>query len=632
MGKTRSAHLVSARLTGTFWSEKQKMFAEKVLLMQWQILNGEIEIEGFGRSHCIDNFRICAGEMEKGNFGSYWFSDHELGKWMEAAAYSLELYPSEQVRARMEETIALLKKAQAPDGYLNTYYTLYEPGKRFTNFTTGHELLNCGNFLEAGIAYYRATGERELLEIAKRNVVLIESLVNEADPPIYDGHEELEIALIRLYELEGEDRWLRLAAKLIDTRGVGKCRFATEDSVKLDIGLEYYQAHKPVREQSEAEGHAVRAVYLYTAMEELGRIHEDKALLEATDRLWEDIVQRKMYLTGGIGSEHFGERFTPAYDLPGAFAYAETCASIGLMMFARARLRSHPDVMAADVMEKALYNTVLAGISKDGERYFYVNPLSFRPEVAAMRRDMLQTQQEREEWMACPCCPPNLLRLILSLGDYVYTQDNDGVYLQMWVSNRAEFERGGVRRTLTVRGNEPWDGRFTVTAETDMDGAVFLKRPYWAQSVTVLRGGSPVEEPEQNGYLRIDGMRAGECIEVQLPMVPRFVFGHPFVEDTAGKTAVERGYVVYCAEQADNGARLSALTVDGRVLPQDEWSDSFADAPTVKLSGSRKQPSAHLYGFDKPSETPQSIRLIPYALWNNRGVGEMAVWLPLQSV
>lgn len=628
MYRYRKIPATSLKLTSPYWREWQRRFCEEVLERQWQILNGEIEIEGFGRSHCVDNFRIAAGEMT-GKFTSYWFSDHELYKWMEAAAYSLSIHPTKAMEEHLRYATDLFKKAQWEDGYLNTYYTVYEPGRRWTNFALGHEMLNIGNLLEAGIAWYVIQGEKDLLDVAVKCVHNLEHMLDAGGRNVYDGHEEIEIALIKLHVLTGEERYLKLAERLINGRGRGRCPFLDDN---LGLPLEYYQAHQPVREQHTAEGHAVRAMYLYTAMTELGAITDDRALLDAAAALWKNMVEKRIYITAGIGSEDYTERFTPDYDLPNDRAYSETCAGVGLMMFARAMLQVKPDAGVAEVMETALYNTVMAGISMDGKRYFYVNPLYVRPEVTAFRHDMNLAQPNRQEWMNCPCCPPNLARLVMSLGEYVYTYDDSSLYLNLWLSNELDFQRAGRRVALSVEGNEPWDSCYHITAKSDLEGALYLKKPLWAGEYTVTCGGEAVSTKETDGYIELTGIRGGTALEVSFDIRPRFVYSHPQVEDASGKAAVQRGYIVYCAEEADNGACLSALAVDDSCEPTEIFSDSFGAVPMVRLAGTRLEPSTTLYSYKKPTARDCDIRMVPYSLWNNRGEGEMSVWLKVKSV
>lgn len=627
--KNSTVHQV--KLTGSFWTRMQTMFRDTVLEKQWKILNGEVEIPKVGRSHCIDNFRIVAGDTDVRYPGSYWFSDHELGKWMEAAAYGIALGADQKIHDHMEYLVDLLERAQADDGYLNTYYTLYEPGKRFTNFTTGHEFLNAGNFLEAAIAYYLVTGKRRFLDNIVKYIDLIYDVVMSADHPIYDGHEEIEIALIKLYLLEGKEKYLELSRRFVDTRGVGRCLFLDENSVRLqDVGMEYYQAHLPVREQKEALGHGVRATYLYTAMAELVAVAKDETLLEPVRTLWQDIVEKKLYITGGVGSEHHGERFTSGYDLPNDSAYAETCGSIGLMMFARALLKIQPDAAVADQMEKALYNTVMSGISADGNSYFYVNPLSVKPSTALFRQALWQIRLKREEWMLCPCCPPNLARLMMSLNEYVYTIGKNSIYVNLLLSNELTLERDGVTQKLLLEGNEPWDSQFALTAMTDISGTVCVKKPYWAETATLLLNGKEKQIVCENGYIVLQNLCKGDRAQIDFSMRARYVYTNPAVEANGCKVAVERGYIVYCAEQIDNGENLSAIRVNTDKTPCSYEANDPALGGRfvrVRLEGEKSVAMQSLYQFDQLAAEPMTVELVPYYLWNNRAEGEMLVWL-----
>ena len=614
-------------ITGRFWSQYQSMFCSKVLDKQWRILNGEVSVDGMGYSHCIDNFRAMAGDTDE-RFSSYWFSDHELGRWMEAAAYGVAHGCEPHIVENLEYAIDLLERAQCEDGYLNTWYTLYEPGKRWTNFTTGHELFNAGSFIEAGVAYYRTSGRRRLLDIAIRYADLIYNKVFGSDIFIYDGHPEIEIALIKLYLVTQENKYLQLAKRMIDTRGCGRCLFLDEDSPRPpEVGLEYFQAHLPVRDQRTAVGHAVRAVYLYTAMAELVRLAEDESLLEPVRTLWKDIVDRKMYITGGIGSEHYGERFTVQYDLPNNTAYCETCAGIGLIMFAHALLKIRPESSMADVMEKALYNVILSGISQDGNAYFYVNPLSVKPDAVKFRRDLFQARTQREEWMLCPCCPPNLMRFMLSLEEYIYTFDDNAVYVNLWVSNEASFDWHGENQLLSIKGNEPWDGRFIITSDSGFSRTLCLKIPYWSEGYILKKNGVLYTPDEQEGYVRIHVLQPGDVLELSFAMSPRFVFSNPRLASNGGKVAVERGYIVYCAEQADNGTNLDAMRIylsrgiDSAVLKEHE------NLPILIVSGQTPQEVDPLYTFVPPKYHDTPIILVPYYYWGNRGEGEMSVWM-----
>jgi len=372
------------RIEDPLWSRVEHLVREVVIPYQYEALHDRIP--NVEPSYAIRNFRIAAG-LEEGEFGGMVFQDSDVAKWLEAVGYSLMAHPDPELEWRADEVIDLVAMAQHPDGYLNTYFTVKEPGKRWTNLLDCHELYCAGHMIEAAVAYYLATGKRKLLEVVCKFVDHIDTVFGDGEGklPGYDGHQEIELALVKLYGVTGDEKHLRLAKYFIDKRGTEPHFFLQEwerrggishwGKVKRPVNLEYHQAHKPVRDQDVAVGHAVRAVYMYTAMADLARLTRDESLLAACDKLWNNIVTRQMYITGGIGSTHHGEAFTFDYDLPNDTVYAETCASIGLIFFASRMLQLRARGEYADVMERALYNTVLAGMAQDGRHYFYVNPL-----------------------------------------------------------------------------------------------------------------------------------------------------------------------------------------------------------------------------------------------------------------
>lgn len=602
--------LKEVEFKGEFWKKRQELFATDVVLHQWHILNGEVEIEGLGRSHCLDNFRIAAGEMQ-GEFYGHWFADHDLFKWMEAAVYALALYPNTELKGYLDYATGLIEKIQEPDGYINTYYTLKEPGQRFTNFTAGHEFLCLGNLVEAAIAAKQFLHEDKLLGLCDRYISLVYDYVMNADHFVYDGHEEIEIALLKLYCLNGNKKHLELAKRFIDTRGVGHVLFTDEPIFsQLHFNLDYYQAHKPVREQTDAIGHAVRAVYLYTAMARLAEITKDEELIDCANVLYKSITEKKMYLTGGIGSDCFGERFSLDYDLPSDRSYSETCAEVGLMMFCRSLLMTDENASVADVMERTLYNGLLAGVSEDGHGYFYVNPLAFNPKKANYRFDTHMAMKKRVEWMDCPCCPPNAARLMLSLGEYIYCYDEENLYVNLHISSNVTID--GV--TYSFRFGEPYGETMTFTVDSDVAKTVWVKVPSYC-----------CETETQNGFIRFDCLEKGKTYTYEFPKKARFVYANANIDDVAAKVAVEKGYLVYCAEEIDNGDQLAALVAEDSEPIVTAGTDG--EFEQLKIKGKKlKSETAALYGYRKPKSEDCSIILTPYCHWNNRGEGEMLVW------
>ena len=361
------------------------------------------------------------------------FWDSDVAKWIEAASYSLATHPDPTLEALLDEVITLIASAQQPDGYLNPHYTVVEPDKRWTNLRHGHELYCAGHMIEAGVAHFQATGKATLLDVVRRYADYIETVFG-TEPGKkrgYCGHEEIELALVRLYRVTGNSRYLRLGQYFIDERGQSPCYFDTEPTPDLHrLGLEYHQAHKPVREQTEVVGHAVRAMYLYSAMADLAYETGDETLLQTCKRLWHHLYTKRMFITGGIGSSMYNEGFSSDYDLPNDTAYAETCAAVGLVLWCQRMLQLECDAQYADIMERALYNGVLSSISQEGTTFFYVNPLANQGDLS------------RQEWFSCACCPTNITRLLASLGQYIYSQNEHEIAVHLYVQGAALVGEG----------------------------------------------------------------------------------------------------------------------------------------------------------------------------------------------
>lgn len=567
----------------------------------------------------------------------FWESD--VAKWIEAASYTLATHPNPTLAAAVDEAIGLLAGAQQPDGYLNVYFTVVKPGQRFTDLRDAHELYGLGHLIEAGVAHHQATGKTTLLEIVRRYADLID---RETGPGGrieggYDGHEEIELALVRLYRETGERRYLELSARLVDSRGTEPYYFDLERDRRGDEGWaggplcdrprhpekyrRYGQAHLPVREQHEVVGHAVRAMYLYSAMADLALELEDKELRETCERLWDDLVSRKLYITGGIGADASIEGFGAAYDLPDADAYSETCASIGLVFWAHRMMLLTGEGRYIDVLERALYNGVLSGMSLDGTRYFYGNPLASDGTL------------ERSEWFGTACCPPNLARLLSSLEQYVYVQDDHGLSVNLYTSGSARFRHDGGEIIVRQATRYPWNGRVTLQVDPqagDTHLTLRLHIPEWAGApAEVTVNGEPVVAPVRQGYAVLDRIwHARDEVELILPMTATRTWAHPAVRAAAGKVAIQRGPIVHCVEEVDNDAAVPALAIerDGELrVVQLEGMD--VDQVLAEGIVQRTQTEG-LYTTRAPSATPTQLRTIPYFAWSNRGRTTMAVWLP----
>ncbi len=634
----------SVRIRDSFWSKYQALVREKALPYQWEALNDRVP--GAEPSHAIKNLRIAAGR-EEGEFYGFVFQDSDLGKWLETLSYSLMAHPDPGLEGEADEVIDLLESAQAPDGYLNSYFTVKEPGKRFTNLQEAHELYCAGHLIEAAVAYFRATGKRKLLSIACRFADLIDRSLGPEPEKLrgYCGHPEIELALVKLFEATGEERYLALSRYFIDERGREPYYFDLErekrggSHVLPEFSMfdrKYLQAQVPVRKQETAEGHAVRVTYLYSAVADVARLTGDKELRAVAERIWDNITTKRMYVTGGIGSTSHGEAFTCDYDLPNDSMYAETCASVGMALFAHRMLMFEADRRYADVLELELYNGALSGISLDGMRYFYVNPLEVWPAACVGNPALRHVKPERQPWYACACCPPNISRLILSLGQYIYTVAGDCVDIHLYVGNEARIALGGGELILTQRTDYPYEGRVVIAVGIDKPRAFALKLriPGWCGKYSCAVNGEALPETDLGkGYLRIERTWSeGDRVELDLDMPVTLLRSNPKVRDNGGRTAIKRGPLVYCIEEIDNGKNLHAISI----ASDPQWHTS-RDAEllggTVAIQGrafrsdDASWDDRQLYAAREIGEIPIELRAIPYSLWCNRSPGEMAVWI-----
>lgn len=637
--------LKDVRINHSFWSRYIKLVKDTVIPYQYDAIHDRIP--DAEKSFAIRNFRIAAG-LEDGEFGGMVFQDSDVAKWLEAVAFSLHTHPDPQLEQMADDVVDIIEKAQQPDGYLNTYFTIKEPDKRWTNLAECHELYCAGHMMEAATAYYQATGKRKLLDVMCRFADYIDTVFGPEPGKLkgYPGHQEIELALVKLYQVTGDDKYLKLSRYFLDERGQSPHYFDTEweERGKTDFfpemrsyGKEYAQAHLPIRKQETAEGHAVRAVYMYSGMVDVADETGDAALFEVCKKLWDNIVDKRMYVTGGIGSLSYGERFTFDYDLPNDLAYAETCASIGLIFLAHRMLRMEPDRRYADVMERALYNTVLAGMSLDGTKFFYVNPLEVWPDACDKNHTRNHVKATRQKWFGCACCPPNVARLLSSLGQYIYTANSDTVYVHLYIGGEADLNMGGRNVRLVQETQYPVENKTALKLSLDAEHefSVALRLPGWCPGADVKVNGQPVSVKgnQVNGYVKITRVwKDGDIVELEMEMPVQRMKAHPLVRENAGKVALQKGPFVYCLEQADNGAALQEI-----VLPQDAVLHSSFDpsllggVPVVRADARRLSESkwgGELYKADvKESYVQQSATFIPYYVWANREVGEMAVWI-----
>lgn len=632
-----------------FWTTYIKLVREVVVPYQWEALNDRIP--GAEPSHAIENFKIAAG-LAEGDFAGMVFQDSDVAKWLEAASYLLETGADPELERIADETIELIARAQGDDGYVNTYFTLKEPEGRWTNLAECHELYCAGHLIEAAVAYYHATGKRRLLDVACRMADYIGRVFGDGPGRLrgYDGHQEIELALVKLYRTTGNAAYLQLAQFFIDERGREPSFYAEEferrqggrhfPELNMAFDRAYSQAHLPVRRQTTAEGHAVRAVYMLAGMADIAAETGDEELLQACRRLWRNIVTKRMYITGSIGSMAQGESFSLDYDLPGDTAYAETCASVGLIFFAHRMLRIETRSEYADVLERALYNTVIAGMAMDGKSFFYVNPLEVWPAACGASKSVAHVKPQRQTWFGCACCPPNLARLLASLGQYIYTAAERSVTCHLYIGSEAEFAIGGQTLKLTQTSSLPWEGsaRFELALERPLRFALSLRIPAWSGPATAAVNDAPlpITERMRDGYATIERVwEPGDTVELTLPMDIRLMRGHPHVREAAWKVALQRGPIVYCLEEADNGPGLHRLAIAAdaerqaslRFEPGLLGGLATIVAPAVRMRTDNWD-DAWLYEADGTMQAePTAATFIPYFAWANRGIGEMSVWV-----
>jgi len=627
----------------SFWAKRQKLVRETVIPYQWDALNDAIP--DAEPSHTVENFRIAAGELKADYYGQV-FQDSDLAKWLEAAGYALSMKRDEKLEAIADGVIDLLERAQQKDGYLNTYFTVAKPGKKWTNLRDDHELYCAGHLIEAAVAYFEATGKRKFLDVMCRYADHMADVFGTKPGQIrgYDGHPEIELALVRLYHATGNRSYLELSRYFIEERGQEPYFFDIEESQRTEHRVarrkaDYFQAHLPVRQQKTAEGHSVRALYLFSGATDIAQEYNDRELLEVCKELWKNVTRKRMYVTGGVGSNEYWESFTVDYDLPNDRAYTETCASISLMFWASRMLQIEADREYADVMERVLYNGILSGISLDGKSYFYVNPLEVWPSACDIREDLQSVARTRQSWFGCACCPPNIARLIASLGQYIYSYNerDDEWFVHLYIGGKAHQTIGGQQVELTQQSNYPWDGNitFTVSAEQPVEFTVALRLPGWCKGATLTVNGAAVDLSScvNKGYAKVKRVwQNGDRIELTLPMAVEKVRSNPKVRENVGKLALQRGPIVYCLEEADNGDNLRDVRVSRSADFAAHYEEGHLEGVVVLDGGAWRTEEASydnesLYATEPFASTPVPIRAIPYYAWANREPGEMLVWL-----
>ncbi len=612
----------SVKVSDSFWGQRLKASREVTIPLAFS------KCEETGRYR---NFELAAHPSDTTKVTGYSFDDTDVYKTIEGASYSLQTYPDKQLAHYMDSVLDIVAAAQEPDGYLYTARTMnpkhpheWAGSKRWEKVEElSHEFYNLGHMVEGAIAHYQATGSRKFLDIAIRYADCVCREIGDGEGQVVrvPGHQIAEMALAKLYLVTGDQKYLDQAKFFLDKRGY---------TSRKD---EYSQAHKPVIEQDEAVGHAVRAAYMYAGMADVAALTGDTSYVQAIDRIWDNIVSKKLYITGGIGATNQGEAFGKNYELPNMSAYCETCAAIGNVYVNYRLFLLHGDAKYYDVLERTLYNGLISGVSLDGGGFFYPNPLES------------MGQHQRQPWFGCACCPSNICRFIPSLPGYVYAVKDNQVYVNLFMGNEAELKVGGKKVILHQETRYPWDGHVTLTVDKNAAGtfAMKIRIPGWVRNqvvpsdlytysdgkrpgYSVKVNGEAVTSALEQGYFTIERKwKKGDRIELQLDMEVRTVKANGKVEADRGRMAVERGPIVYCAEWPDNSFNVLSLLMNQH--PQFE----VVERPDLLYGLNQIKTPVQTLEYDEQGRLvvkDQELTLIPYYAWAHRGPGNMAVWLP----
>ena len=576
------------KINDNFWSPRLKNHVSHTL----PVCIDQIE----NKTGRILNFENAA--KRSGEHSGIFYDDSDVYKALEGIAYSLINKPNPELEKKADEWIDKFAAAQEPDGYINTFYTLTGLDKRWTNMDK-HEMYCAGHMIEAAVAHYKATGKRKLLDVSIRMADYMMSEFGPGKRHWVPGHEEIELALVKLYEITNQEKYLDFAYWLLEERGHGHGSKGTEGTWSPI----YYQDEAPVRELSSINGHAVRAMYLFCGMADVAALKNDTGYIGALNRLWHDVASTKMYLTGGIGSSRHNEGFTEPYDLPNYEAYCETCASVGMVFWNSRMHQLTGDSKYIDVLERSMYNGALAGISLKGDLFFYVNPLASHGD------------HHRKEWYGTACCPSQVSRFLPSIGNYIYGTSEEAIWVNLYIGSKTGVNTGKAEMTLNQQTNYPWDGNVTLTVESlnkPIRKEFRLRIPGWCKSHTVTVNGDAITNPQvEKGYLVINRKwRSGDIITLNMDMPAEMVQADPRVKENTGKRAVQRGPLVYCAEETDNPS-FDELALSSASKLKETFNPALLNGVTVidAVSGGK------------------TIRYIPYYAWDNREAGQMKVWM-----
>jgi hypothetical protein len=616
--KLRAVPFTDVRIADSFWAPRRETN---------RIASIPVSLNQIFKTGTVRNFELAAQGVTNGFSGRYPFVDSDVFKVLEAASYSLATDPDPALGKKLDEVIATVAAAQQPDGYLNTFYTVKNPGRRWTNLRDNHELYCAGHLFEAAVAHYQATGKRTLLDVAVKYADHIYSVFG--PPPKrfgYGGHPEVELALVKLWRATGERRYFELARFFVENRG--KHYFAEEHHVPVDrYDGTYWLDDVPIYDHKNIKGHAVRACYLMSGVTDVAAETGNPALLQMLERVWRNTTERNLYLTGGIGPSSHNEGFTKDYDLPNLTAYQETCASVALAQWNHRLALLYGDAKYADVAERGLYNGVLAGVSQDGMRFFYVNPLES------------SGSHHRQPWFGCACCPPNVARTLASLGGYAYATSDDALYVNLFIQGSVKTIVAGQDLTLDVRTEYPWDGEvaFKLQLKQPAKFGIHLRVPGWCDGATVSVNRKKIMNPvSERGYFVLSrAWRGGDTVELNLPMLVVRVGANPNVKGDVGQLAIQRGPLVYCLEACDQMEPLSLIYLPANTKLKAEKDKNLLGG-VVSVKGiaevARQQDwVGKLYQSTGPAAPARRaiITAIPYYAWDNRKPGAMKVWMPV---
>ena len=655
MQNVQNESMVQIDITDDFWVRYIELIKNRMIPYQWNVLNDmeKIEIEKerndasipSEKSHAIANLKIAAG-LQEGNHYGWLFQDSDVYKWIESAANSLKINFDDKLKNLIDEVVDIIDLAQDEDGYLSTFYQIEAPELKFRRLFESHELYSAGHLIEAAVAYYRATKEDKLLKVAIKLVKCIENNFGPEEGKIHgaDGHQEIEIALVKLYEVTEEKRYLELSRYFLEIRGQDpsfyqkqieeNSRLGLKQGITPEINPVYHQAHQPIDEQKDAVGHAVRLVYMAAAMADIAYYTSDKTLFSASKRLWKSIVEKRLFVTGGIGSTVNGEAFTFDYDLPNDTMYCETCAAIGLMNFANNMLKNESDASYSNVLERCLYNSVISGMSLDGKHFFYVNPLEVDPKASKLDPGKSHVKSSRPSWFGCACCPPNLARTLTSLDKYIYTQKKDVILLNLMMNNNAEIKFKDSCLKIKQQTQLPFKGKTTILL--DLEGkttqTIGVRIPEWAEQHLFKIDNDELSILIENGYAYFD-INEGQTnvgISFEIPVLQ--IISHPNVKNNKGKVTLQRGPYIYCLEEEDNGKDLHLFQLTGEIKEVNILDNTLGNIIILEAEGEKQQISPEwinqLYKrYEKPVYEKKLLKFIPYYSWANRSIGEMQVWV-----